>query len=47
MDYGTFCTAVLNSVGFFGFPTLSRGEYGFHEYTEVKTVTMKISQKNS
>ncbi|XP_006834984.1 PREDICTED: retinal dehydrogenase 1-like isoform X2 [Chrysochloris asiatica] len=23
------------------------GEYGFHEYTEVKTVTMKISQKNS
>ncbi|XP_044121824.1 retinal dehydrogenase 1 isoform X1 [Neovison vison] len=23
------------------------GEYGLHEYTEVKTVTMKISQKNS
>uniref|UniRef100_A0A4W2FUC7 Aldehyde dehydrogenase 1A1 n=2 Tax=Bos TaxID=9903 RepID=A0A4W2FUC7_BOBOX len=23
------------------------GEYGFHEYTEVKTVTIKISQKNS
>uniref|UniRef100_A0A1D5QAD4 aldehyde dehydrogenase (NAD(+)) n=2 Tax=Macaca TaxID=9539 RepID=A0A1D5QAD4_MACMU len=23
------------------------GEYGFHEYTEVKTVTVKISQKNS
>lgn len=45
MDYVTFCSAVLNSVGFP--PTLSRGEYGLHEYTEVKTVTMKISQKNS
>lgn len=26
---------------------LSRGEYGLHEYTEVKTVTIKIPQKNS
>lgn len=26
---------------------LSRGEYGIHEYTEVKTVTIKIPQKNS
>lgn len=23
------------------------GEYGLHEYTEIKTVTIKISQKNS
>lgn len=26
---------------------LSRGEHGLHEYTEVKTVTIKIPQKNS
>ncbi|XP_008591545.1 PREDICTED: aldehyde dehydrogenase, cytosolic 2 [Galeopterus variegatus] len=46
------CYSVISAQNSFGGFKMSGngrelGEYGFHEYTELKTVTMKISQKNS